>query len=130
MGHEEREPKCQGQHSSSMLALVLLGLVQSSTSASAMKGDSGALPTFAVCVVNLVLPPPPFTVHLPATPSRIPRRHTIPNSDPVSGRCGEQLRSHYQRGHHASYQAERGEQSGGGRAARRVLAAVAIGDPG
>ena len=38
-----------------MLALVLLGLVQSSTSARAMKGDSGALPTFAVCVVTLVL---------------------------------------------------------------------------
>ena len=36
-----------------MLALVFLGLVQSSTGASPMKGDSGALRTFAVCVVTL-----------------------------------------------------------------------------
>ena len=65
-------PKCSR---SSMLALVLLGLVQSSTGASPMKGDSGALRTFAVCVVTLVLcPHPPFTVHLAATLSRIPRR--------------------------------------------------------
>ena len=86
MGHEDREPKCQGQHSSSMLALVLLGLVQSSTSASLMKGDSGALPTFAVCVVTLVLRPHPLHRALGSHPlSHSAPRHTKPSPDPVSG---------------------------------------------
>ena len=49
-------PKCPP---SSMMALVLFGLVQSSTGASPMKGDSGALPAFTVCVVPLCCPHPP-----------------------------------------------------------------------